>query len=365
MPDCFFTLLRERDRNYVGDRIMERITKDLAVMKKKKILWGGAIFLLAGILAGCSRLGLEGRTSSPTKKGQWIQCDIQFLSDKYIVYLGTHKHLGKYYMYLLDLKEKTTRKIIKEPVKTRWIRFSEGRMVVEEREEIYLYEISSGKKTVIYSKGYRPDISGNMAIWRDRETLNLCLYDIKTGKIEEFGKVGLIFRISGDWLVWRLTGGGIRILNLSTGEKKEIDMGQVRDLDIAGDILVTSSGEEKKRDIFMYDLRNNEKIIVSNAPRDEYFPVTDGKRIAWVTPISEAEFRPLPWSRLTTHRSWNNIYVYDIKRRRKKRILHNDYRAGDVHIQGNRVVWTSGRTKRPRSAKESNQNARDIYIYEG
>jgi hypothetical protein len=334
-------------------------------MKKKRILWGGAIFLLAGILFGCAQLGLGGRTSSPTQKGPWVQCDIQFVSDKYIVYLGTHKHLGEYYMYLLDLDGGTTRKIVKEPVKTRWIRFSEGRMVVEERGEIYLYEISSGKKTVIYPKGYRPDISGNRVIWRDWKTLKLCLYDIKTGKIEKFGKVGQIFRISGDWLVWRLTGGGIRILNLSTREKKEIDMGQVYRLDIAGDILVTSSGEDEKRDIFMYDLRNDEKKVVSNAPRDEYFPVTDGERIAWKTPIQEAEFQPLPWSRLTTYRSWSNIYVYDIKRRKKKRILHNDYRVGVVHIHGSRVVWTSGRIKRPRSAKESNQNARDIYIYKG
>ena len=140
-------------------------------MKKKKFLRGGAIFLLAGLLVGCAQLGLGGRTSSPTQKGPWIQCNIQFVSDKYIVYLGTHKHLGEYYMYLLDLDEGTTRKIVKEPVKTRWIRFSEGRMVIEERGEIYLYEISSGKKTVIYSKGYRPDISENRVIWRDRETL--------------------------------------------------------------------------------------------------------------------------------------------------------------------------------------------------
>ena len=334
-------------------------------MKKKKILRGGAIFLLAGILSGCARLGLGGRTISPTQKGPWIQCDIQFVSDKYIVYLGTHKHLGESYMYLLDLEKKTTRKIVKEPVKTRWIKFSDGRMVVEERGQIYLYEISSGKKTVIYSKGYRPDISGNRVTWRDWGTLNQCLYNIKTGKIEKFGKVGQIFRISGDWLVWRLTGGGIRILNLSTREKKEIDMGQVYYLDIAGDILVTSSGEENKRDIFMYNLRKNEKKVVSNVSEDEYFPVTDGERIAWKTPIREAEFRPLPWSRLTTHRSWNNIYVYDIRSGRKKRILYNDHRVGSIRIQGNRIVWTSGRIKRPRSAKESNQNAKDIYIYEG
>jgi hypothetical protein len=142
-------------------------------------------------------------------------------------------------------------------------------------------------------------------------------------------------------------------------------MGQVYYLDIAGDILVTSSGEENKRDIFMYNLRKDEKKVVSNVSEDEYFPVTDGERIAWKTPIREAEFRPLPWSRLTTHRSWNNIYVYDIRSGRKKRILYNDYRVGSIRIQGNRIVWTSGRIKRPRSAKESNQNAKDIYIYEG
>ena len=334
-------------------------------MRKREFAYGGIIFLLMGILCGCAGMGISGgRTTSPTKDGPWISCDITVLSEKYIIYLASHKHLGERYMYLYNLEKKTTRKIFEEPVRTHWIRYSDGKIIIEEVGTIYLYELDSGKKTVIYKNGYRPDISGDKVIWRDSHTLKLCLYDIKTGKIKEFKKVGLIFRISGGFLVWRLTGGGIRILNILTGEKKEIDMGHVWDLDIAGDIIVTSSGEEKKRDILMYDIKKGEKKVISDSPRDEYNPATDGKRIAWQTPIDEKEFSPLPWSKLTTFRLWNNIYVYDIKRRKKKRILHNDYRVSDLHINANRVVWGSGRIKRPRSATESNQNPRDIYIYE-
>ena len=332
-------------------------------IKERRFACVGVVFLVIGILAGCG-LGPRGiRISSPTKDGPWIYCDIQALSEKYIIYLASHKHLGESYMYLYDMKKGISRKIMEEPVKTHWIRFSEGRMVVEENGEIYLYELSSGKKTVIYTGGYRPDISGDRVIWRDRKTLNLCLYDIKTGEKEEFGRVGQIFRVSGERLVWRLTGGGIRVLHLSTREKKEIDMGQVHALDIAGDILVTSSGESEKRDILMYDLKRGKKTVVSSSDKDEYWPVTDGKRIAWLTPIDEVEFIPLPWSKLTTFRAWSNIYLYDIKTRRRKRILHNDFRVGDMSLWADRVVWTSGRIKRPESATEFNQNARDIYIY--
>ena len=334
------------------------------MIRNLRFVYLGIVLTLITALSGCSQLGsFGGRISSPTKDGPWINCSIQALSQEYIIYLACHKHMGKHYMYLYDLERKTTRKLIEELVKISHIRLSEGRIVVEERGTIYLYEITSGKKTVIYKKGYKPDISGDKVIWRDRDTLNLYLYDIKTAKTEKFGRGGQVFRISGEWLVWRLTGGGIRILNLSTREEKEIDMGEVRGLDIAGDVLVTSSGEEKNCDIFIYDLKKNRKIVVSNVPEDDYRPVTDGKRVAWLTPIKEIEFRPLPWSKLTTHRAWSNIYVYDIKRRKKKRILHNDLRVGRIHIKGDRIVWTSGRIKRPRSAQESNQNARDIYIY--
>ena len=204
---------------------------------KTSFVYGGIILVLIGALSGCSKLSLSGgEITCLTQNESWISCDIEALSENYIVYTASHEHLGSRYIYLYDFEKKTRKKIMDEAFKSciQPVSVSGNRMVYEHKGVIYLYEIDSGKERPLHPGCYKPDISGDRIIWRDSETFNLRLHDIKTGKIKEFGRVGQIFRISGEWLVWRLTGGGIRVLNLSTGEKKEADMVQVHYLDIAG-----------------------------------------------------------------------------------------------------------------------------------
>ena len=271
--------------------------------------------------------------------------------------------MGPRYLYSYDFSGKNSSRLIPDAINPTGVRCSEDQVVYDNRGQVCVLNVVSGEKKVIADNGYRPDISGNRVIWRDRKTLNLHLYDMKDEKLREYGRVGQIFRISGDYLVRRLSGGGIGIENLETGEKKTVDMGRVSNLDVAGGVIVTSSGGEGKRDILMYIISQDKKLVVSDSEYDEYRPATDGKRIAWMSPINEKEFVPLPWSKLTTYTSWNNIYLYDIKTRRKKRIVHNDYMARDIRVAAEKVVWTSGRKKRPESAREHNRNPRDIYVY--
>ncbi|HEX67811.1 MAG TPA: hypothetical protein ENG13_01945 [bacterium] len=327
----------------------------------KHILW---LFLSFLLLCGFRWKWGKTKITCITQNEKWIRCSIVALSKDYILYRASHEHLGDEYLYLYDLKTRRTKRVLPQPVTHAGIRADGDLAVIGKKENIYLCNLKTGKTQLLYSGGYAPDISGNKVIWRDKKTLKLCVYDLESRKMETLKNVGRMFRISGNWLVWRVITGDLCVLNLSTKETEILDLGPVHEIDIAGDILVVSSGPERHQDIWMYDLKKGKEVVVANTPKNEYLPATDGKKIVWVTPIDESEFEPLPWSKLATYRLWQNIFLYDIKTKRTKRIVHNDFMITRVLVKGKRVVWTSGRIKRPQCAKEYNENPRDIYIYE-
>ncbi|MCD6521381.1 hypothetical protein J7K56_01220 [Candidatus Calescamantes bacterium] len=301
-----------------------------------------------------------------TSSYSWIRADIIGIDKNYIVFKARFQHLGPTYLMLYSFRDKTIRKLKEKPVKSYQEDFYGEWIVYKVGKKIYLMNINTGRETPLNLTG-RPGelrIWGERIVYRNYEDGTIHVYNFKKKEDKALGK-GFGPRIGEEWVVWMTTAGVFKAFHLPSGKTKNVTLGGIShdDYDMRKGILVASVGEEHREDIYAYDLNQDRKILISSLPDWERYVATDGEYVVWMGPIKKEEFRPIPTQPLLSYNIYRNIYLYNLSKRKMKRIVHGDFSVLDLKIGGGKVVWTSGRNKRPETATQYNRNPFDIYIY--
>ncbi|GEM_PF-5357242 len=327
-------------------------------------------FLLITLLCGF-RWGF--RLSKPeviTSSYSWIRADIIGIDENYIVFKARFQHLGPAYLMLYSFRDKTIRKIKEEPVKSYHEDFYGEWIVYKVGKKVHLMNINTGRETPLNLNGrpVQPRIWGERIVYRNHEDGTIHVYDFKKKEDKVVGK-GFGPRIGEEWVVWMTTAGVFKAFHLPSEKSKNVTLGEIShvvsydDYEMRKGILVASVGKEGEEDIYACDLNQDKKILISSLPDWERYVATYGEYVVWMGPIKKEEFRPIPTQPLLSYNIYRNIYLYNLRRGKMKRIVHNDFELSDLRVGGGKVVWTSGRNKRPETATQFNRNPLDIYIY--
>jgi len=265
-------------------------------MRNTRGIWCKYLFplLLLSIVCGFKWNLFSQKPQNITAEKSWIKCSLIGANDKYIVFVAGLKHLGPNYLMVYDFDKKKIRRVKKEPVPPGGMNKGfYGNLVVYRNpekkgrkitERVTLLNINTGEEEILPLPGKpgEPKIWGEKVIYRNYQDNTINLYDLKKKENKVLGK-GYRPRISEKWAVWMTTAGVFHAIYLPSGEKKTIELGRVpyNDYALAKGILVASVGKENEEDIYVYDLKKDRKVLVSNLPEMERFVSTDGRYIVW------------------------------------------------------------------------------------
>jgi Tol biopolymer transport system component len=209
-----------------------------------------------------------------------------------------------------------------------------------------------------------PGIFGDTVVWVDSrnsdvnylpQNWDVYIYDLKENKETRLTLAPTATRdslaINADWIVWCDNRNGTSLnpfcydvyaYDLKHGvEKRLSSVSSSEDWNIslnANSVVWTDSrnvyatnSSYGYRDIYLYDLTNNEERRITSSSGKDSFPVIDGNGIVWIQETAE----------LT-----DNMFVYDIKTGQETQISHTDNAA--LHppaISGNKIFWMESMIK--------------------
>ena len=209
-----------------------------------------------------------------------------------------------------------------------------------------------------------PGIFGNIVVWLDArnseehylpQNWDVYTYDLKENKEQRLTSAPSATRdslaINADWIVWCDNRNGTSLnpfcydvyaWDLKHGlEKRLSSVSSSEDWSISlnGNYVVwtdsrnvdTTNSSYGYKDIYLYDLTNNEERRITLSSGKDSFPVIDGNRVVWIRDTAE----------LT-----DDIFAYDIKTGQEPQISHTG--NATLHpptIFGNKVFWIESMTK--------------------
>ena len=188
-----------------------------------------------------------------------------------------------------------------------------------------------------------PAISGNNIIWLEdspngpNDPPGIYLYDISTGIKTLIASTppavlmpfvtGRGPAISGDRIVWgdtRNGSGDIYLYDIATGIETQLttDLSHQADPAISGDRIVWVDGRNGKQDIYLYDISTGIETKIKDSTGAET-PTISGDRIVW--------------------HEHGDIYLYDIATGIETQITTEIHNRPVPKISGNNIVWMDDR----------------------
>ncbi|AKB28205.1 cell surface protein [Methanosarcina siciliae T4/M] len=221
-------------------------------------------------------------------------------------------------------------------------------------ESVYMYNISTGNKTMIADGRRVADIYGNYIVYtnnyyynQDQENDGIYLYDLETQNETKIAAVYSFPAIYGNRVVWSQENNSsaydIYLYNLSTQETGKIATTNrsepESELEIFGNVVVWTESDN----VYMHDIAANKTTpVTSNG--NSYQPAIYGNRIVYTigNPYIGGN---------------KDIYMYEIPAARTTRITNSTF-AFNPSVYGDKIVYADCRNN-PEFCE-----ARDIYLYD-
>jgi len=157
----------------------------------------------------------------------------------------------------------------------------------DEQGEIYMYDLSISKKTLVTSHArndYKPVIYGDRIVWEDwrngRQFPSIYMYNISTSMENRIttNTPAEFPNIYGDKIVWE----GVNIYDISTYKVTQIAKGSSAFPDIYGDKIVWQDFRNGINwEIYMYNLSTQKETQITNESIGQWHPTIYGNRIVW------------------------------------------------------------------------------------
>ncbi|MDQ1253573.1 MAG: hypothetical protein QG646_2745 [Euryarchaeota archaeon] len=221
---------------------------------------------------------------------------------------------------------------------------------VRNNTDIYIYDLSTDKKTVIHSgipflPVYDPAIYGNLVAWEfDQPTsidAKIRCYDLSTQQTTDLAGYSTAWSpaIYGKRIVWTegnesYNSPDIHMYDLSSPQDRWgtwiSHSGKANISDIYSDKIVWADNLSGNWDIYMYDLSTMKETQITTNPSDSINPVIYGNNLVWQD---------------NRNGNWD-IYAYDLITHQQ---IHTTNKADQIApaIYGNNVVWTDYRNGKP------------------
>jgi len=223
----------------------------------------------------------------------------------------------------------------------------------EGNSDINIYDIEQGTLTgVAHGKVRHLDLDGDQLVWeeayqRGSDIILLDLADNTRRPLSTGGREGRMMHrnpvVRNGVAVWEAYDRGTRkstisVVDIASGDRADIEIPYARPkLSVSPPRLVYALKEGDFRQIHLYDIPTNNDTVVAAPERLTAGPYIEGNSIAWCEHIPREDFKGIPGQPLMDETEIWDVFVYDIKSTRKRRI------AEGLLCTGGRIAVHAGR----------------------